>query len=269
MTILGSAQDLVAGELMGTLDTGILAAGSFGKTRVNSGSHSEVKGGGIALGLGKGFKLGDAGIFAEFGKSDFDTYNGDYHGEGDGKYYGLGVLGRYRLGDTCLEGSLRAGKTEVSRDSIKGGYQDSAIYVGGHLGAGYKLPVGIPSAGFTIYGKYLYGHTGRMQGVLSGLEYQFKAVDSHRSKLGIHTEYGVRVKPYLDLAWEHEFSGEAKAIVTNLASGITAPSIKGDTGVLELGCGWQKYGWYSKLGVSGTVGVRRGISGVVRVGYNF
>ncbi len=105
-----------------------------------------------------------------------------------------------------------------------------------------------------------------MQGVLSGLEYQFKAVDSHRSKLGIHTEYGVRVKPYLDLAWEHEFSGEAKAIVTNLASGITAPSIKGDTGVLELGCGWQKYGWYSKLGVSGTVGVRRGISGVIRVG---
>ena len=64
-----------------------------------------------------------------------------------------------------------------------------------------------------------------MQGVLSGLEHQFKAVDNHRSKLGIHTEYGVRVKPYLDLTWEYEFSGETKAVDTNLASGITAPSI--------------------------------------------
>ena len=54
-----------------------------------------------------------------------------------------------------------------------------------------------------------------------------------------------------------------------MVSQLLVSSIKGDTGVLELGCGWQKYGWYSKLGVSGAVGVRRGISRMVRAGYSF
>ncbi len=195
------------------------------------------------------------------------------HGKGDGKYYGLGMLGKYRIRDSFLEGSLRFGRTEVNWNSINGGYDDNALYLGAGLGVGHQM--NFKDTGFTAYGRYLYGHTGRMQGRLSGLEYQFKAMDSHRSKLGIRAEYGsssgssISIKPYLDLAWEHEFSGKAKAAVTNLDSAIEAPSIKGDTGVFEIGLNWQKSSWYSKLAAVGTLGVRRGVSGVVKVGYNF
>jgi hypothetical protein len=245
----------------------IYAVSNFGKHRYSTGSHIDLKGGGIAVGLTKSFHDTLAGIFAEFGNSDFDSYNGSYHGYGDSKYYGAGILANYHPSNIYLEGSIKTGKVKTNWHCDHGGYSDKATYLGAHAGVGYKIPL----SQFTLdlYGKYLFSHLGSMKGTLSGLHYNFASASSNRVKLGVITEYGKSIKPYLGLALEHEFSGGAKATITNLRQSIDAPTLKGNTGVLEIGCSWNKNNWHSRLGLEGSVGKRQGISGVVRVGYGF
>ena len=72
-------------------------------------------------------------------------------------------------------------------------------------------------------------------GAGNGEVYDFDAVNSTRARLGarLSKENDERGTYYAGLAYEYEFDGEEKATVKGLST--PAPSIKGSSGMLELG----------------------------------
>ncbi len=78
------------------------------------------------------------------------------------------------------------------------------------------------------------------------------------------------LSPYIGAAYEYEFDGKATASTAGYA--IDAPSLKGSTGVGELGITYKPVadrGFYADLGVQGYVGKREGVTGSLRVGWKF
>ena len=100
----------------------------------------------------------------------------------------------------------------------------------------------------------------------------FKDVDSSRLRGGTRFAYAVNeyVSPYIGAAYEHEFGGKAKA--TTNGFDIPAPSIRGGTGIGELGLSLRP----SKtlplsfdLGVQGYAGKREGVTGSLQMRLEF
>jgi hypothetical protein len=77
------------------------------------------------------------------------------------------------------------------------------------------------------------------------------------------------VSPYVGAAFEREFSGKARATTNGLA--IATPSLRGNTGVGELGLTISPgaRALTIDLGVQGYVGKREGVTGSLRAGYMF
>ena len=77
-----------------------------------------------------------------------------------------------------------------------------------------------------------------------------------------------QIKPYIGLAWEHEYKGDANA--KNSGYAIEAPSLEGSSGLAEIGVNIGKEkGLSADLGVAGYTGKRQGVSGNIMVKYEF
>lgn len=172
---------------------------------------------------------------------------------------------------------MRAGRTSIDyKSAVAGGisYDSDATYYAAHAGLGKIVTINDADS-IDYYGKLFYN---RMQGdkvtVGSCATYDFDATTSLRTNLGARYNHKMDAKNifYAGLAWQHEFDGEANAIVTtNLGSGSTpAPSIKGDTGIMELG-------WNSNtsdkleldLRVNGSVGKEKGLGFTMKFDFKF
>ena len=84
-----------------------------------------------------------------------------------------------------------------------------------------------------------------------------------------HT-FSERVASYVGAAWEHEFGGKARA--TTYSYDVPAPSLKGDTGIFELGMSFKPAadsGLSFDLAAQGYTGIRSGIGGSLQVKYTF
>lgn len=97
-------------------------------------------------------------------------------------------------------------------------------------------------------------------------------MDSQRLRLGARLGYDFcrQVTGYAGAAWEHEFNGKARATTYGLEA--PAPSLKGDSGLLEAGLTLtpvEGSGLSLDFGVQGHTGVRQGISGTALVRYEF
>ena len=79
------------------------------------------------------------------------------------------------------------------------------------------------------------GDSVTLGGAGNGEVYDFDEVNSTRARSGarLSKENCERGTYYVGLAYEYEFDGEAKATVKGLST--PAPSIKGSSGMLELG----------------------------------
>jgi outer membrane autotransporter protein len=87
---------------------------------------------------------------------------------------------------------------------------------------------------------------------------------SARTSVGALFSYAVtkQVTGYAGAAWEHEFDGKARATSAGLS--IDAPSMEGDTGVLQVGLKFTPSADLPltvDLGLAGTFGQREGIVG--------
>jgi hypothetical protein len=92
----------------------------------------------------------------------------------------------------------------------------------------------------------------------------FEAVNSHRLRGGTRLAYAVseQVSPYVGAAYEYEFDGKAGASVYGLPV-VDAPSVKGGTGIAELGLNLKPNPDSPvplDLGVQGYTGKREGVS---------
>ncbi|MDR0529027.1 MAG: autotransporter outer membrane beta-barrel domain-containing protein [Zoogloeaceae bacterium] len=106
----------------------------------------------------------------------------------------------------------------------------------------------------------------------TGEKVKFEDADSTRVRLGGRFSYAVneRLTPYAGLAWEHEFDGKAKARTNGYD--IDAPKLKGDTGIAEFGLVLKPAATSPlslDLGVQGYAGRREGVTGNLRVQYEF
>ena len=264
------------------------AAASGGTQRLESGSHVDVSGAAVVLGLA-GRKNFDAlahmgGLFFEFGNSHFSTHNsfasGDADGSGNANYKGGGLLSRIDvtgspLKGLYLEGVFRFGGMESNwhSDELHSAYDLDSTYLGAHIGLGYVWQV-MNALKMDLYGKGFWTHLYGDDADVSGYPYDFSNVDSYRMRFGVHTDWNVteRFGIYAGAAWEHEFDGVARATVYGYGIDGPAPSIKGNTGVFDLGFAFKPdavSGLTMKLGATATAGVRRGITGSLMVRYGF
>ncbi|MDO4935765.1 MAG: autotransporter outer membrane beta-barrel domain-containing protein [Phascolarctobacterium sp.] len=276
--------DLASGDGMKSLiaetaggATNTFGAMSAGSSKYKTGSHVDVDGWGVLVGAGKtrDWKDGSAttyGLFFEYGKGDFDTYNGNVHGDGNSENKGVGIMARHKLtNNTYYEGNIRYGKQETEwSQSELGGYDMDSRYYGIMVGMGHIYPVGKNE--IDVYGRYTYGHVGACDATLKDSKYHFDSVKSHRVRVGAKYNFvqeKSNAKPYIGLAWEHEFKGEARASISGVGE-APAPSMKGNTGIMEVGCDWKvSKKWTLGLGANAYIGKRKGWDGMARIFYNF
>jgi outer membrane autotransporter protein len=270
---------------------GGFAALSGGSTRYETGSHVDMSGFSLMAGLARRSALPAGnltwGAFFEFGSGSYDTYNSfpnaaDVHGGGDTEYIGGGLLARMdfsHAGGYYAEASARGGRisNEYGSDLLDGmgrgaGYESSSPYFGLHLGVGRVWNVTDTST-LDLYAKYFWTHVGGDSVTLStGDPVTFEDADSHRLRVGARYAYAANeyFSPYIGLAYEHEFAGEARA--STYGYSIGAPSLEGGTGIGELGFSFKPskdQDLFIDLGVQGYTGVREGVTGSLQIRYEF
>jgi outer membrane autotransporter protein len=152
------------------------------------------------------------------------------------------------------------------------GQNSASTYYGLHAGLGYVWQF-TDNASLDLYGKYFWTRqNGDSVHLSTGEPVKFKDADSSRVRFGGRLAYAINdaVSPYVGAAWEHEFDGRAKAATNGFD--IAAPSLRGDTGIGELGLTLKP----SKdlplsfdLGVQGYAGKREGVTGSLQARFEF
>ena len=268
---------------------------SGGKLRYNTGSHSDISGVSMLAGAAFGADLTQnrrmtLGGFVEYGTGSYDTYNSYtvdvIRGDGNMNHFGAGVLGRMDFlndagaNDYYAEGSFRLGRLSNRFHSGDLGvdtgedarYKSSSTYFSTYVGAGRLLNINQKNT-LELYGRYFWTHLGSDSVSLSASDsIQFNSLNSHRMRAGgrLSHELEQNVFVYAGAAWEYEFDGKAKS--SRRGSSIDAPSIRGSTGIGELGITWQpskNRPLFLDLGFQGYVGKREGVTGSLRVKYEF
>ena len=299
MNMINNAGDMLAGQGMSNAAAAAagksdgagfnsFAAVNYGQIRGESGSHVTNKGIGLNLGFARELenKSGKLlfGPVVEYGHGNYDSYQ-DNGMKADGKasYWGLGFIAKQtNHSGFYYEGSLRVGRTKsdygsnsiVENSHIS--YDSSATYWAAHLGAGMLKDIGHNNT-LDYYGKYFYSHTGSDSTTIyrDGEDFDrvnFDGVNSNRIRVGARVTHALneRNKIYGGLAYQYEFSGEARA--TYRQGSAPSPSMKGSSGMIELG--WQvkpgeKSPMIIDLGVTGWVGKQRGITANVQANWTF
>ena len=260
---------------------GAVGGGHF---RHKTGSHVDVDGVSMLAGMAwrNNGPCGSLllGAFFEAGYADYDTHNafasGSVRGDGDSRYYGGGVLARYDWqSELYAEASGRVGgvKNKFHSDLTdalgnRARYDINSPYFGAHVGMGYKWQLS-QKAVLDLSAKYLWSRQNSDSAIVTGDRVHFDADDSHRARAGARFAYAINdcVAPYVGAAFEYEFDGKSRAGAYGYNFGV--PSLKGGTGVGEIGLTVRRDRFTADLGVQGHVGRRDGVTGSLRVGWSF
>jgi Autotransporter beta-domain len=151
---------------------------------------------------------------------------------------------------------------DITYQGQHAGFETSATYYGGQAGIGYLWRPASDKV-LDLYSKWLWTHLGSDEVSVLGDPVQFKSADSHRWRTGgrFEAKMSERFSPYVGAAYEHEFDGDSEA--TAYGMNIDTPSLKGGTGIGEMGVRMDTLlntGRLSlDLGIQGFVGEREGI----------
>lgn len=303
MALANQGGDLVAGvginnaamaAMHGTApacaETFLAMSGSH--SEYDTGSHITLSGYSLLAGISTALRQDRSlvlGGFFETGWGNYTSHNSFadasfVRASGDASYYGGGVLARYDL--TCsglkglaLEASFRAGRLDTdyhSGDLTDGAnnassYNLSSPYYGGHAGVAYTRSLS-RTVSMSSYGRFLWTRQDGDHAVISGDNIRFRAMDSHRLQGGARFHYTATeaIRPYAGAAYEWECSGASRA--TAYGQDIAAPTLRGGTGMAELGVVFQPVrgkSMFIDLGVKGYVGKREGVAGNIQFRADF
>ncbi|MBO7475616.1 MAG: autotransporter outer membrane beta-barrel domain-containing protein [Campylobacter sp.] len=250
---------------------------------VETGSYIDAKGMAINAGIAARSETNNGtlvvGAFAEYGKGRYDSYlDSGTHGSGDSSYYGLGAFAKFKANSGAyVEASLRGGKTDYDYTSDNGllntkdfTFDLKTNYYGAHFGIGREFFS--ENNIFDLYAKYYYLRTGKNKFSQGGINVEFDSVESHRARVGFRdrVKLGEYNSLYIGAAYEYEFSGEANGMVSHPAfgsAGIASPSLKGSTGIGEIGYIFENGRFRFDIGAKGFVGRQKGYSG--NIGFTF
>jgi outer membrane autotransporter protein len=265
---------------------------SGGSQRTRTGSYVDVDGASLLAGFARQFDLAagvaTAGVFAEYGNGNYDTFNsfasGTVRGHGDSQYFGGGLIGHMdfsatRTGHAYAEAMARLGAAHNSFSSpdlvsggIAAGYDASSVYAGASAALGYAWALDAATT-LDVSGRYLWSRLGGDNVQLTtGETVDFDAVTSQRTRLGARLSHALPGgwTPFVAAAWEHEFDGDANATANGLA--LDAPSLAGDTGIFEAGLTLKPsrdLPLALDVGLQGFVGQREGMAGSLQAKWTF
>lgn len=262
-----------AGEQVGITEFVPFAAVGGSNMRYETGSHVDMKGWNISVGVAK--KVNDViyGVAVEYGTGKYDSYldNGN-HASGDIKATGGAIFAEQKKEDGIhWDAAIRAGRTNTDYKNDAGiSYDDGASYYGFSFGGGKEFTVKDNSV-VDFYGRFYYNHTNSSDVTSSdGNHNHFDAVNSKRIRVGTRYTYTLndKNKLYAGLAWQHEFDGDARATINGV--GAPAPSLKGNSGMLEVG--WKVQASKNvvvDLNLNGWTGKQKGVTGGVGIQWTF
>ncbi len=222
-------------------------------------------------------------LYIEAGWGNVDTHNRWAKGNGNIHYYGIGAIGerKQKEGDwkgTYLQAHARIGRAFSDYNSrLKDGsgekldYDKNSTYYGAGLEIGREWQYH-PDYMLDSYLKYRWLHLNGFNTEINGADHKLDDIDSHRTRLGTRLNYTAEKTgmPYIGIAWEHEFDGNARGSVMGYS--LKDTSLKGDSGVLELGVKFvpsEKSRWNYDFTIEGYVGQREGVMGNFVVNYLF
>lgn len=294
VALLNQSSDLLIDQGFGAVkfngegvvkDTYGFATTGGSSIRYNTGSFVKANGFSLIAGLAQKTTVDNGvwhlGAFFENGHSNYSTHNdgvdGAVRGDGDATYNGGGILARFdSAGGMYGEASMRAGsiKNKFGGFAYNGGtgsYEDRSTYYGAYLGLGQQRQLS-KNTSLDIYGKYFYTHQQGSDFEVLGEQVTTAAVKSSRMQLGgrLTKQVTAEVSYYGGVAWEYEFDGAADMAVAG--ADLAAPSLKGSSGIVEMGIRLKpsKTGKITlDLGAQGNFGKRRGFSGGLQINYSF
>ena len=258
------------------------AATDKSNMKAKTGSYIDTNGWSLGLGWARTQRAKAGawtfGPFVEYGHGSYGSYlNDGTHGSGKISYIGGGLMAKYaQRSGLWVEGSVHGGraKSDYTGSIYKGtvsSYDGSSSYYASHLGLGKELRIRRGDQ-LDAYLRYFYSHQAGMNATLSsGEDYTFDSVNSHRLRLGLR--YTHRDSPashvYAGLAFEYEFDGEARASFQGYST--PSPSLKGASGMLEIGYRFALKGAKVSydFNMTGWQGRREGVSGSANVKWMF
>jgi len=295
--LVNQGADLVAGQAMENATQGAegfspFAAVVAGTSRYSAGSdsHTDVSGYSMAVGLAYSAEVNDIidritlGAFFEHGAGNYHTGNDFASGHGDTQYTGGGILGQVSFEDTgpghfYAQAAIRAGgvtsdfsTSDLQASGINAGYDATKAYRSLYAGIGYVWDV-MSNARLDTYAKYfLTQMDGDSVRITTGEPVEFETVTSRRLRLGTRFTYAINeyVSPYIGVGYEREFDGQVNA--STYGYDLDAPSLRGDTGLGEIGLTitpTEGKAFSLNLGLQGFTGVREGWQGSLQMKYEF
>ena len=248
--------------------------------RAQSGSYVDTRGWNFNVGFARALKNKNGimvfGPIAEYGRGNYTSHLDDgTRGDGDANFFGVGAFLRQNNTDGLwYEGSIRGGRMNSdyrgNLNSLDVTYDTDSNYFATHLGVG-KVKKVSEKGNLDLYTKLFYAHQrGSETDLSTGEHFEFGAVNSVRWRVGGKYSHHISKtrSMYAGLAYEYEFKGEATAYYQDLST--PSPSIKGGSGLLELGYR-MKPGAKSPItldfGLNLWAGKKRGFSGALSVSW--
>ena len=222
-------------------------------------------------------------VFFEFGdaNSRFHFDFGDTSHRTDSKFHyrGGGLAVRYRSNhgwywDASARGGIIHTKAENAFLNGNGEFFDHHLrtdYWSAHAGIG-RLFETSDTDEIDVFARFFYTHFGDNSFRVASDRFELDSVQSEQLRTGLRWTFNKNeaFKWYLGTALEYEFDGEATGSVNGV--NLRSASLDGATGYAELGMKYRKTPespWDFEARVRGYVGVRDGVSGVVRATYAF
>lgn len=291
-SFLKSSADLIdSADMLEEIDglSRFIGVVKHSRNTFGSGSTADVNGTSMLLGFSTKYP-GQGGYimlggFVEAGWGSYNTnsnfdINNPIQSQGKTNYHGLGIAARnirdngiYTTATVRLGRAFTRHQTNNLTDSSGNiaSYDMDSMYYGLNLGVGKNIKLSSKN-NLDIYGKYLFLHQTGSNVTVLGDQINFNDINSHRLRAGAKITHQAHnhLKTYVDIAYEYELNGAAKAT----ASGSALPyiSIKGGTAIAELGFIYKPKNedkFETKMGIQGYTGKRRGMSGNIELKWKF
>jgi hypothetical protein len=246
-------------------------------SKYKSGMEMNIEGiravGGVAKSMEEGKVV--VGGYVEHGKGNYKVE--EVEGKGMTSYVGVGGLGRVMVGEEVyIDMSMGVGRQGIEFDGNRLnvltkeniGYEYRSMYVGGHIGCGYKREVG-EKVNIEMVGKVLMvRQEGKEVKLTNGVPVEIEGATSGKIKGLAKANYKCKEKvvPYVGVGYEYEFLGKSKGKVEGVE--LKEIDLKGGSGIGEIGVSSVMGDINIKLSGRGYIGVREGVEGMLKVGYS-
>ena len=124
-----------------------------------------------------------------------------------------------------------------------------------------------------IFTRFIYAYTQGNDTQIQGVDTNFDNITSKRAQVGFidNIKFSDTSKIYAGATYQYEFDGDSEGTVSAVgqSASIASPTLKGSTGIGELGYVYESGSIKFDVGVKGYVGKERGYSGNVGVVFKF